>query len=93
MVKDVDGIPILVIWQKTLLRAFLVKAPFLFLEYHCYCQIEILLLTEVYKVKASRSLSNGIPIFLIVEIGILQVPKHQVLLEFEGNSQGSWSLK
>jgi hypothetical protein len=88
-VEDVSVIPVLIVWQKALLHALLVKAPLLFFQNRCQRQIEILLLGEVHKVKASRSLGDGVPNFFIVEVGILQEPKHQVLREFKGDSQGS----
>jgi superfamily II DNA or RNA helicase len=88
-IEDVRVIPVLVVWQEALLHALLVKAPLLLLQNRYQRQVEILLFDEVHNVKASRSLGDGVQNLFIVEVGILQEPKRQVLPEFEGDSQGS----
>jgi hypothetical protein len=88
-VEDARVIPVLVVWQEALLHALLVKAPLLLLQNRCQRQLEVLLLGEVHKVKASRSLGDGVPNFFIVEVWVLQEPKRQVLPEFEYDSQSS----
>jgi hypothetical protein len=95
-IEDVHVIPVLIVWQEALLHTLLVKAPLFLLQNRCQCQVEILLFDEVHNVKASvmastmsRSLGDGVPNLFIVEVGILQEPKRQILPEFEGDSQGS----
>jgi hypothetical protein len=88
-IEDVHVIPVLIVWQEALLHTLLVKAPLFLLQNRCQCQVEVLLFDEVHNVKASRSLGDGVPNLFIVEVGILQEPKRQILPEFEGDSQGS----